>query len=218
CIRNPWPGVFETIWGQPERFVDTYFRKYNKNPDSKDWHDWPYFAGDGAVQAADGYFRILGRVDDVINVAGHRLGTKELESSALTVPEVAEAAAVPVIDDIRGRVVEMYVSLKPGFTAGPEVEAKVKEAIENDIGKIARAKNIWIVPDMPKTRSGKIMRRVIAATSNCADVGDITTLANPEVVEQIRHQVQAAKHARGEVPRELTEAEVAEIKAFGASE
>ena len=111
----------------------------------------------------------------------------------------------------------MYVSLKPGVEASDtEIEAKVKKAIETDIGKIARPKNIWIVPDMPKTRSGKIMRRVIAATSNFADVGDITTLANPEIVEQIRHQVQNAKHARGEVPRELTEAEEAEIKSFGA--
>jgi len=153
----------------------------------------------------------------VINVAGHRLGTKELESSALGVPEVAEAAAVPVIDDVRGRVVEMYIALKPGYAGNAtEVEAKVKTAIETDIGKIARPKNIWIVPDMPKTRSGKIMRRVIAATSNFADVGDITTLANPEVVEQIRHQVQNAKHARGEVPRPLTEAEEAEIRSFGA--
>ncbi len=216
CVRNPWPGVFETIWGQPERFVSTYFAKYNKDPDSKDWHDWPYFAGDGAVQAEDGYFRILGRVDDVINVAGHRLGTKELESSALAVEEVAEAAAVPVVDDVRGRAVEMYISLKPGIEPSAEIEGKVKAAIETDIGKIARPRNIWIVPDMPKTRSGKIMRRVIAATSNFADVGDITTLANPEIVEQIRHQVQNAKHARGEVPRELTEAEEAEIKSFGA--
>jgi acetyl-CoA synthetase len=214
-VRNPWPGMFQTIWGQPERFVSTYFAKYNKDPDSKDWHDWPYFAGDGAVQAADGYFRILGRVDDVINVAGHRLGTKELESAALTVEEVAEAAAVPVIDDIRGRVVEMYVSLKPGFEPSAAVEDKVKTAIETDIGKIARPRNIWIVPDMPKTRSGKIMRRVIAATSNFTDVGDITTLANPEVVDTIKRQVQSAKHARGEVPRELTEAEEAEIRAFG---
>src|SRR5580698_1400722 len=214
-IRNPWPGVFETIWGQPERFVSTYYAKYNKDPKSKDWHDWPYFAGDGAVRAPDGYYRILGRVDDVINVAGHRLGTKELESSALMVPEVAEAAAVPVVDDVRGRAVEMYVALKPGFTASPEIEAKVRIAIETDIGKIARPANIWIVPDMPKTRSGKIMRRVIAATSNFADVGDITTLANPEVVDQIRHQVQTAKIAHGDAPRELTEAEQAEIKSFG---
>ena len=99
--------------------MDTYYAKYNTDPDSDDWRDWPYFAGDGAIQAADGYFRILGRVDDVINVAGHRLGTKELESAALTVTEVAEAAAVPVVDDIRGRVVEMYVSLKPGVDAQP---------------------------------------------------------------------------------------------------
>ena len=169
--------------------------------------------GAGAPTAT---IRILGRVDDVINVAGHRLGTKEIESAALTVPEVAEAAAVPVIDDIRGRVVEVYVSLKPGFEPGKEMEAKVTKTIETVIGKIARPKNVWIVPDMPKTRSGKIMRRVIAATSNFADVGDITTLANPEIVEQIRHQVQNAKHARGEVPRELTETEEAEIKAFGA--
>jgi acetyl-CoA synthetase len=216
CIRNPWPGVFQTIWGQPERFVQTYYAKYNTNPESTDWHDWPYFAGDGAVQAADGYFRILGRVDDVINVAGHRLGTKELESAALTVDEIAEAAAVPVIDDVRGRVVEMYISLKPGFEPSPAIEDKVKVAIETDIGKIARPRNIWIVPDMPKTRSGKIMRRVIAATSNFADTGDITTLANPEIVEQIRQQVQSAKVANGDVPRELTETELAEIRAFGA--
>jgi acetyl-CoA synthetase len=215
CIRNPWPGIFQTIWGQPDRFVQTYYAKYNKDPGSTDWRDWPYFAGDGAVQAADGYFRILGRVDDVINVAGHRLGTKEIESAALTVDEVAEAAAVPVIDDIRGRAVEVYVSLKPGFEPGKEMEDKVTAAISNEIGKIARPKNVWIVADMPKTRSGKIMRRVIAAVSNFADTGDVTTLANPEVVEAIRHQVQGAKAASGEVPRELTEAEAEELKKFG---
>jgi len=214
CIRNPWPGIMQTVWGQPERFLDVYYRKYNTNPDSKDWHDWPYFCGDGAVEAEDGYFRILGRIDDVINVAGHRLGTKELESAALTVPEVAEAAAVPVIDDIRGRMVEMYVSLKPGVSADG-MEAKVVTAIETEIGKIARPKNVWIVPDMPKTRSGKIMRRVIASVSNFADVGDVTTLANPEVVEGIRQHVQRAKVANGDTPRELSETELAEIQSFG---
>jgi len=216
CIRNPWPGIFQTIWGDPERFLSTYYRKYNRDPDSKDWHDWPYFANDGAVQAADGYFRILGRVDDVINVAGHRLGTKELESATLTVPEIAEAAAVPVMDELRGRIVEMYVSLKPGFAASPEIADKVTKAIEVEIGKIARPKNVWIVPDMPKTRSGKIMRRVIASVSNFTDVGDVTTLANPEVVEGIRHQVQSTKVAKGELPRELSEAEYEEIAKFGA--
>jgi acetyl-CoA synthetase len=216
CIRYPWPGIMQTIWGQPERFIDVYYRKYNTDPDSKDYHDWPYFAGDGALQAADGYYRILGRVDDVINVAGHRLGTKELESASLTVEEVAEAAAVPVVDDIRGRAVEMYISLKPGFVASDEMAGKVIKAIETEIGKIARPKHVWIVPDMPKTRSGKIMRRVIAAVSNFTDVGDVTTLANPEVVDGIRHQVQSAKMARGDVPRELTETEQAEIKSFGS--
>ncbi len=214
--RAPWPGIFQTIWGQPDRFVSTYFAKYNKDPDSTDWRDWPYFAGDGAVQAEDGYFRILGRVDDVINVAGHRLGTKELESSALAVEEVAEAAAVPVVDDVRGRAVEMYIALKPGYAADSGIEAKVTKAIETDIGKIARPKNIWIVPDMPKTRSGKIMRRVIASVSNFADVGDITTLANPEVVDKIRDQVQSAKRAKGEEPPKLSETEEQEIKTFGS--
>jgi acetyl-CoA synthetase len=215
CIRNPWPGIFQTIWGQPERFVETYYAKYCRNKESKDWRDWPYFAGDGAVQAADGYFRILGRVDDVINVAGHRLGTKELESAALTVEEIAEAAAVPVMDELRGRTVEMYVALKPGYGASDQVEEGVRGAIETIIGKIARPKNVWIVPDMPKTRSGKIMRRVIAGVSNFMDPGDITTLANPEIVETIRSHVQGEKIARGDLPRELSAEELEEVRRFG---
>ena len=131
-------------------------------------------------------------------------------------PEIAEAAAVPVIDDIRGRMVEVYVSLKPGFEASDDQAAKVSRAIETEIGKIARPKNVWIVPDMPKTRSGKIMRRVIAAVSNFTEVGDVTTLANPEVVDGIRRQVQTAKVAKGDTPRELSETEKAEIQAFGS--
>ncbi len=218
CIRNPWPGIFQTIWGDPDRFVQTYYEKYCRDKNSKDWRDWPYFANDGAVQAADGYFRILGRVDDVINVAGHRLGTKELESAAITVEEIAEAAAVPVVDEIRGRAVEMYIALKPGVEPSSEVLNKVTKAIETEIGKIARPKNVWIVPDMPKTRSGKIMRRVIAGISNFTDVGDTTTLANPEVVDDIRRHVQAEKVARGEVPRQLSPQEIEEIKAFGRAE
>jgi acetyl-CoA synthetase len=154
----------------------------------------------------------------VINVAGHRLGTKELESASITVEEIAEAAAVPVMDELRGRAVEMYVSLKPGLTPTNDVREKVAQAIETQIGKIARPKNVWIVPDMPKTRSGKIMRRVIAGISNFADVGDTTTLANPEVVDGMRHHVQSEKLARGEVPRKLSPQEMEEIKAFGRAE
>jgi len=193
CIRNPWPGFMTTIWGDPERFVKQYYQKYCKNPESRDWRDWPYYTADGAVQAADGYYRILGRVDDVINVAGHRLGTKEIESACLTVPEVAEAAVVPVADELRGRVPEVYVSLKPGFAPGKGIEEKVVRAVETTIGKIARPKAVRIVADMPKTRSGKIMRRVLAAISNTMDTGDVTTLANPEVVEQIRQMVQGTE-------------------------
>jgi acetyl-CoA synthetase len=217
-IRNPWPGIFQTIYGDPDRFVSTYYAKYNKKKDSKDWHDWPYFAGDGALQAEDGYFRILGRVDDVINVAGHRLGTKELESASLTVDEIAEAAAVPVIDDLRGRAVEIYIALKPGLKPSKEIEEKVSAAIERLIGKIARPKNVWIVPDMPKTRSGKIMRRVIAGISNFTSPGDITTLANPEIVATIKHHVESEKVKSGQTPRELSAKELEEIKSFGQAE
>ncbi len=192
CIENPWPGMFQGIWHDPDRFVATYFTKYNKNPKSKDWRDWPYFAGDGAMLAADGYFRILGRIDDVINVAGHRLGTKELESAALTVAGVAEAAVVAAKDDIKGVMPEIYVSLQPGVEANAAMAKKVSDAVAKEIGPIARPRKVWLVPDLPKTRSGKIMRRILAAISNNnPDTGDITTLANPEMVEQIQKIHQA---------------------------
>ncbi len=204
CIRNPWPGSFQTIWGDRERYVETYYAKYCKDKASRDWRDWPYLSGDGAMQAEDGYYRILGRIDDVINVAGHRLGTKELESATLTVEEVAEAAVVPVVDEIKGRVPDIYVSLKPGHDASKDTERKVIERIEKEIGKIARPKHVYIVPDMPKTRSGKIMRRVLAAISNTMDIGDVTTLANPDVVEEIRVMVQGKeKVATKEAPEDL---------------
>jgi len=190
CIRNPWPGEMQTIWGDPQRYVDTYYARYNRNSKSTDWRDWPYMAGDGAMEAEDGYIRILGRIDDVINVAGHRLGTKEIESACLTVPEVAEAAVVPVADEMRGRVPVVYIALKPGIEPNDDIVARVVKANEELIGKIARPKFVYIVPDMPKTRSGKIMRRVLASISNRRDVGDVTTLANPGVVDEIREMVQ----------------------------
>ncbi len=205
CIRNPWPGIFQTIWGDPDRFVKTYYEKYCKNKNSTDWRDWPYFAGDGAMEAEDGYFRILGRIDDVINVAGHRLGTKELESACLTVPEVAEAAVVPVVDEVKGRVPVVYIALKPGYeNQGEKIAQKIVATIESVIGKIARPKNIYIVPDMPKTRSGKIMRRVLSAISNRFNVGDVTTLANADIVEKIRVLVQGKdKVAEEKAPEDL---------------
>ncbi|KJS79156.1 MAG: acetyl-CoA synthetase [Desulfotomaculum sp. BICA1-6] len=190
CIKNPWPGLMQTIWKDRDRYVATYFERYCKDPNSKDWRDWPYMAGDAAVMAADGYVRILGRIDDVINVAGHRLGTKEIESAALTVEEVAEAAVIAAKDEIKGVVPDLYVSLKPGYDASPELANKVSGAISTVVGKIARPRHVFIVADMPKTRSGKIMRRILASISNRADVGDVTSLSNPDIVEKIRKQVQ----------------------------
>jgi len=186
CIQNPWPGAFQTIWGDRDRFVETYYARYCKDPNSKDWRDWPYMAGDAAVEAPDGYFRILGRIDDVINVSGHRLGTKEIESAALVCEEVAEAAVVPVNHEIKGKEPDLYIALKPGFEASEALEKKINDTVCTEIGKIAKCRKVWIVKDMPKTRSGKIMRRVLGAISNKGDVGDVTTLANPEIVEEIK--------------------------------
>jgi acetyl-CoA synthetase len=189
CIRNPWPGMMQTVWGNPGMFVELYFEKYCKDRGSKDWRDWPYYAGDGAVQAADGYFRILGRVDDVIKVAGHRLGTKEIENAVLTTPEVCEAAAVPLLDNLRGHLIVVYASLKPGHGSSKDLEGTIKNNVAEELGPIARPAVVHIVPDLPKTRSGKIMRRVLAAITNRSDYGDVTTLSNPDVVEAIRKMV-----------------------------
>jgi acetyl-CoA synthetase len=191
CIRNPWPGIMQTVWGNPERFIELYYAKYCKNRDSKDWHDWPYYAGDGAVQAADGYFRIIGRVDDVIKVAGHRLGTKEIENAVLTTEEVAEAAAIPMIDQLRGHVPVIFVSLKPGYSPSKELEEKIKSNVSKELGPIARPKAVYISSDLPKTRSGKIMRRILTSITNNKDYGDVSTLANAEVVETLRKLVQS---------------------------
>jgi len=186
CIQNPWPGAFQTIWGDRDRYVETYYARYCKDPNSKDWRDWPYMAGDAAVEAPDGYYRILGRIDDVINVSGHRLGTKEIESASLVVEEVAEAAVVPVNHEIKGKEPDLYIALKPGIEATEALEKKINDAVCEQIGKIAKCRKVWIVKDMPKTRSGKIMRRVLGAISNKKDVGDVTTLANPEIVAEIK--------------------------------
>ena len=131
---------------------------------------------------------------------------------------VSEAAAVPAIDELKGRVPEMYISLNPGFEPGDEVVKEVKKAITTIIGPIARPSHVWVSADLPKTRSGKIMRRVTAAISNFMDVGDTTTLANPEVVEDIREAVQNAKIESGDVPKEISQAMIEEIKRFGEDE
>ncbi|MBN2282351.1 MAG: acetate--CoA ligase [Deltaproteobacteria bacterium] len=190
CIQNPWPGSFQTIWRDRDRYVSQYYERYCKDSASKRWQDWPYMTGDAAVVAADGYVRILGRIDDVINVSGHRLGTKEIESAAMIIEEVAEAAVVPVKHEVKGKEPDLYVALKPGFTPSDELAGRIQNAVVTEIGAIARPRKVWIVSDMPKTRSGKIMRRVLSAISNGTDVGDVMTLANPEVVVEITKMVQ----------------------------
>ena len=127
------------------RDVETYFARYNKDPNSKDWRDWPYLTGDAAVEAPDGYIRILGRIDDVINVSGHRLGTKEIESAALVVEEVAEAAVVPVAHEIKGKEPDLYIALKPGFQASDELAKKISDAISSEIGKIAKPRHVCLL-------------------------------------------------------------------------
>ena len=126
----------------------------------------------------------------MINVSGHRLGTKEIESAALVVEEVAEAAVVPVSHEIKGKEPDLYVALKPGFKASEELAKKISDVVSTEIGKIAKPRKVWIVRDMPKTRSGKIMRRVLGAISNKQDVGDVTTLANPDIVEEIKQMAE----------------------------
>ena len=188
-IERPWPGMLQTVYGDDDRFIDEYWRRFS-DVDSDNWRDWVYEAGDGAVHEKDGYFRVLGRLDDVMNVAGHRLGTMELESAVAEVSEVAEAAVAAREDEAKGHVPDVYVILREGVTPSEEVREAIIGAVEEEIGPFARPANVIFVDDLPKTRSGKIMRRLLENISNGADLGDTTTLRDPSVPERIREQIQ----------------------------
>ncbi|HYO48030.1 MAG TPA: acetate--CoA ligase, partial [Gemmatimonadota bacterium] len=185
-LCRPWPGMLQTLYGADERFIEEYWARFS-DTSSKDWRDWRYRTGDGAYQV-EGDFRIMGRLDDVINVAGHRLGTMELESACQTVEEVAEAAVVVKHDEQKGHVPEVYAILKEGVDP-VGVEQKIVAAIEQEIGKFARPSRVHIVDDLPKTRSGKIMRRLLQNISNDEELGDTTTLRDPTVPTKIREQI-----------------------------
>ena len=187
-VTRPWPGMLQTVYGNPERFVNTYWADFS-DTDSEDWRDWNYKAGDGAVHAQDGYWRILGRLDDVMNVAGHRLGTMELESAVAEVEAVAEAAVAAREHTEKGEVPDVYVVLREGIEPTEEVRADIVAAVEDEIGAFARPSNVIFVDDLPKTRSGKIMRRLLENISNGDELGDTTTLRDPSVPERIREQV-----------------------------
>ena len=187
-ITRPWPGMLQTLYNDDERFIKEYWETFSDTR-SKDWHDWVYRAGDGAFVSKDGYFRILGRLDDVMNVAGHRLGTMELESAVAQVEEVAEAAVAGRHDAQKGTVPDVYAILREGVEPSDAVRGKIVRAVEEEIGKFARPANVLFVDDLPKTRSGKIMRRLLENISNDEKLGDTTTLRDPSVPERIREQV-----------------------------
>jgi len=189
-IEKPWPSMLQTVYGNDERFIEEYWQDFS-DTDSDDPEDWVYKAGDGAVHAQDGYYRVLGRLDDVMNVAGHRLGTMELESAVSEVADVAEAAVAAAEDAEKGEVPHVYVVLRDGVEATQEeVQGRIVDAIEDEIGKFARPDRIIFVDDLPKTRSGKIMRRLLENISNDDDLGNTDTLRDPSVPEDIRDKVQ----------------------------
>ncbi|MFJ3958329.1 acetate--CoA ligase [Arthrobacter sp. NPDC090010] len=175
-IREPWPAMLRGIWGDPERFKDTYWSRF----------DGMYFAGDGAKKDEDGDVWLLGRVDDVMNVSGHRLSTTEIESALVSHPAVAEAAVVGANDETTGQAVVAFVILREGVeNNGDATVQELRSHVGKEIGPIAKPKNILVVPELPKTRSGKIMRRLLKDVAEGRDPGDATTLADPSVMQQI---------------------------------
>jgi len=176
AITRPWPGMLRTIWGDDERYKATYWSK---------WKDL-YFPGDGAKRDEDGYFWLLGRVDDVLNVAGHRIGTMEVESALVDHPAVAEAAVVGKQHDLKGQAIAAFVTLKAGVPARDELKDELKQHVAKKIGALARPDDILFSADLPKTRSGKIMRRLLRDVAEGRALGDTTTLADPAVVEKLK--------------------------------
>ncbi len=179
AITKPWPSMLRTIWGDDARYVETYFSKWKDRPDL-------YFPGDGAKRDDDGNFWILGRVDDVLNVAGHRIGTMEVESALVEHPAVAEAAVVGKAHDLKGQAIAAFVTLREGFTQSPSLRDELRDFVSQKIGAIARPDDILFSADLPKTRSGKIMRRLLRDIAEGRALGDTTTLADPSVVNALK--------------------------------
>jgi acetyl-CoA synthetase len=177
CINQPWPGMMRTIYKDPQRFKDAYFGTYPGK----------YLTGDGAIKDADGYYRLMGRVDDVINVSGHRLGTMEIESALVAHEKVAESAVVPMPHDIKGQGIYAFVTLKAGIEKSEDLLKELRNWVRKEIGPIATPDVIQFADALPKTRSGKIMRRILKkiAANDLGDMGDTSTLADPTVVDKL---------------------------------
>jgi acetyl-CoA synthetase len=180
-IEKPWPSMLRTIWGDDERYVSQYWSKFGNAHDV-------YFTGDGAREDEDGYMWLMGRVDDVLNVAGHRLGTMELESALVSHPAVAEAAVVGVTHEIKGQGVVAFVTPRGGVDAGPELVEELRGHVADKIGAIAKPDRIYFTSELPKTRSAKIMRRLLRDIAEGRVLGDTTTLADPSVMAAIKKQ------------------------------
>ncbi|HXW06364.1 MAG TPA: acetate--CoA ligase, partial [Vicinamibacterales bacterium] len=178
-LTRPWPAMLRGIYGDPDRFVKQYWSR---------WTDGSYFTGDGARRDEDGDYWLLGRVDDVLNVAGHRLGTMEVESALVDHPKVAEAAVVGRPHEIKGQAVAAFVTLKEGQKPSPALSNELKEHVVRKIGAIARPDQILFAADLPKTRSGKIMRRLLRDIAEGKALGDTTTLADPAVVARLKSE------------------------------
>jgi acetyl-CoA synthetase len=176
-ILDAWPSIARTVYGDHKRFVDTYFSAYKGK----------YFTGDGCRRDADGYYWITGRVDDVINVAGHRMGTAEVESALVAHPKVAEAAVVGYPHDIKGQGIYCYVTLISGETGSDSLKKELRDWVRKEIGPIASPDLIQFAPGLPKTRSGKIMRRILRkiAEDDFSNLGDTSTLADPAVIDDL---------------------------------
>ena len=181
-ITEPWPSMLRGIWGDPERYKETYWSEY---PDR-------YFAGDGAKIDDDGYLWLLGRVDDVMNVSGHRISTTEVESALVDHSSVAEAAVVGATDDTTGQAIVGYCILRGGNEPSDELREEIRQHVATKLGAIARPKAVVLVPDLPKTRSGKIMRRLLRDVAEGRKLGDTTTLADESVVDEIRDRAAEA--------------------------
>ena len=183
CFKKPWPGLMRTVYGNHKRFVDTYWSQF-KNPENK---QPMYYTGDGARFNPDGYIFVMGRLDDVLKVSGHRLGTAEIESSLVKHPAVAECAVVGFPHEVKGEDIYCFVTLKMGVEKTEELKQELKMHVRNDVGPIATPAKIQFADALPKTRSGKIMRRILKriAAGQVDDLGDVTTLADPTVVETL---------------------------------
>jgi acetyl-CoA synthetase len=184
ALTKPWPSMLRTIWGDQQRYVDTYFTKWPGRPDL-------YFPGDGAKRDDDGYFWILGRVDDVLNVAGHRIGTMEVESALVEHPAVAEAAVVGKQHDLKGQAIAAFVTVRDGYKMSHDLREELRDFVAQKIGAIARPDDILFSADLPKTRSGKIMRRLLRDIAEGRALGDTTTLADPNVVAALKDQYES---------------------------